>query len=214
MIERQAMDEAFALMDAGAYEQADEQLLSLLREADENDPLLTNVLLLMTYTKSALKKFQDARSCGRQLLNLWIETADAHIAMHQLAMVERLAGDYRAALDWLMQEKRVLDRDFPGDALRHGTNLYEWGYIAYLQKDWERSRALLEKCLELGRESGDAMLSGCTLRALGEWHKSQKNHALACEYWQQAIALFREAGDPMACREIEGWLNDWKERKV
>ena len=205
-MDEQLLAAALARFDAGDLQGAETDLTNLLKAASGNDPLLPNLYMALTYAESCLNRFDLAREYGGKLLALWQGTADEAVALHQLAVTERMAGDLAAALRYLEQEKKLLDASGPESALRRGENLYERGFVSLLQKDLPLAQALLTGSLNHGQLTGDLMLTGLSQQALGDLCMARGDKTGALALWRQAADAFRALGDPVALREAEALI--------
>ena len=147
------------------------------------------------YALVGLKRFDEARALYRRLY----ERSGSHVFVHQLGMVEREAGAYAEAAARFEQERSMLE---PEDHLALAANLYEQGLVEDLLGNRGRARELAHRCLEVGLATQDPVMHGCAWRLLGDLSvPGEANEARRC--YGEARRAFEQAGDEVACREID-----------
>ncbi|MCP2013259.1 tetratricopeptide (TPR) repeat protein [Deinococcus sp. HSC-46F16] len=127
-----------------------------------------------------------------------------HIAVHQLGMVERLAGEHRAALRLFAQERALIGA-LPGAErpFKRAVNGYELVVNHLALGEAEQARAALEEALADAHAADDPMTLGCLHRARGELAAHGDDRAGARAAYQEAAAFFREAEDDRAAADAE-----------
>ena len=147
------------------------------------------------YVLVALGDFDKARTIYQQLY----EKSKSHIFIHQLGMVEREAGEYQKAATLFQQEYSMLK---PIDGLSIAANLYEQALIEKLIGNQDSSLELAKRCLVESLETSDSIMHGCAYRLLGDllFHDCREK---ANVFYDKARKAFSEAGDTIACSEID-----------
>lgn len=130
-----------------------------------------------------------------------------HIAVHQLARTERLAGDYAAGLS-LLEEERGLLEHLGDPSHEQAVNMLETG-ICYLHlSDFAASRQHLQDALRRAETLDDPEVAGRAERFLGELAVSQDNRYAAKEHFGRALAFFEQSDDEYAQAEVQTRLTE------
>ncbi|WP_027460986.1 hypothetical protein [Deinococcus murrayi] len=134
-----------------------------------------------------------------------------HIAVHQLGMVERLAGEHRAALR-LFAEERALIGALPEteQPWKRAVNGYELTVCHLALGEVGQACAALEEALADAHAADDPMTLGCLHRARGDLAAHEGDQAGARAAYQESAALFREAGDERAAADAQSRADEWK----
>ena len=167
-----------------------------------NTPSLATVLMGLVYVESFLKKYDEARKYGNILLGRAQSEEEKHIAIHQLGMIERMAGNYAKAMELFLQEERLLFRYFPDDPQRMSANLYEQGYVALNTSNYAHAEKMMRMSLECGIRAADDMCIGCAYRGLGDIMRVVGQMESAKEYYAKAAKSFEKTGDMIAVQEL------------
>ncbi len=186
-------EQAWTAFEQGDYAQA-EALFGTLPDPDSAFGL--------GYVLAFTGRFDEARHIYAELRMQARETPLEHIYLHQLGMVERMAGDWAAALARFEEESELI-AGLGNPPLPVSANAYELGTIWQALGELEKARAFFEQAVDAGRTSGDLIALGCAERGLGDWHAAQNKSVRAREHWQAAQAAFAQAEDEKAMREIE-----------
>lgn len=126
-----------------------------------------------------------------------------HIHAHQLGMVERLAGDFHAALRLFDHERKLIGTLPPAERpFKRAVNGYELGVCRLALGETEAARVDLVAALADAREAGDPLTLGCVHRALGDLAAGSGDPDSARAEYEQAHADFQEAGDDRAAAEV------------
>ncbi|MPY65917.1 hypothetical protein F8S09_04290 [Deinococcus sp. SDU3-2] len=127
-----------------------------------------------------------------------------HIAVHQLGMVERLAGEHQAALR-LFGEERALIGALPQtkQPFKRAVNGYKIVVCHLALGEGDQARAALEDALADAHTADDPMTLGCLHRARGELAAYGGDRGEARAAYQEAAIFFREAEDDRAAAEVE-----------
>ena len=156
------------------------------------------------YSLAFSEQHAEARHIFEQLCLQATVRSDAeaeHRAVHQIGMVERMAGDWRAAQTCFEQERRLIESLGEPD-LAVAVNAYELGLVALHLGEMTSARRWLDLSLERARRTADRTAVGCAWRALGDWHRQRGDSDGAQECWTAARAAFERAGDAKAGREM------------
>ncbi|MFC6617664.1 hypothetical protein [Deinococcus radiophilus] len=130
-----------------------------------------------------------------------------HIAVHQLGRTERLAGQYRAGLELLAQERDMI-AGLDENAHERAVNALETG-ICYLHlTELGEARAWLQDALRRAERHEDPEVAGRAERFLGELALQQDNRYAAQEHFTRALTFFRESEDEYAQQEIQTRLTE------
>lgn len=201
------LEQAFALFDQGKLQQAREQYQALEgRLSSLSIDQQRAVFMGLTYVESADGQFDRALSFAKRLLNMAEGFVHTHTALHQLAMVYRMQGDFPLALELLSKERQLI-AEHGNDALLLAVNGYETGYIALLLGKLELARTRLLQALENAQSAGDAMTLGCVYRALGQAASAQDKPREAAQLYRQSLLAFQDTGDEMAMKEVTSLLH-------
>lgn len=154
-------------------------------------------------------RYGEARSVYETLEQEALAQGDAwaaHRARHQVGMVERLAGNWRAARACFEVERRMLEALGSPD-LPVSVNAYELGLVAMHLGEQDQAKAWLEVCLETAARTPDRVALGCAHRILGDWHDMEGDATAATVQWRAAGAAFLDAGHLHAVTDLQGRLN-------
>lgn len=198
--------QAWASFDAGQLDEADLLYSELLSGTCPETKEYEDALYGMGFVRSHQGRFEEARQCYAVLLerarskgDFWKES----ICLHQLGMVERMAKRCDDAIQLFAAEHALLVKHFPDNAGHLAANYYEQGYVTLLQGRIGESEPLMVKSLEFAERSGDPMVSGCSLRGMGEIVAAQGKGESALRYFSASCQAFAEANDPLAVAEVE-----------
>ena len=195
---------AWEKFDAGDFLGAEALYLACLQQTSASDAeRYSAVLMGLVYTESFLEKYDEARQYGRRLLDAAKNAADQHVALHQLGMVERMAGNLSDALQLFLEEERVIQASFSNDDLRLSVNLYEQAYVAFLMGELAKAESIMLASRDRAAAARDDMCLGCAFRGLGEIMKAAGRLEAANDCFERAIIAFTKAGDKIAVEEIE-----------
>lgn len=199
----ESLAKAWEKFDHGDYTGAESLYLFCYEQISQTDTQsLTATLMGLVYVETFLKKYNEARKYGYLLLNEAKNNEEKHIAIHQLGMVERMAGNYSKAMELILQEKRLLFSYFPDDPQRMSANLYEQGYVALNTSNYAHAEKMMRMSLECGIRAADDMCIGCAYRGLGDIMRIVGQMASAKEYYAKAAKSFEKTGDLIAVQEL------------
>ncbi len=199
-----ALASAWDMFDHGDFHGAESLYLKCYERIKVSDTENVNHILMgLLYTEAFLEKFEEARKYGNILLHEARNEEERHIAIHQLGMIERMAGNYAKAMDLFTEEERLIAAVFPDDFMRMSANLYEQGYVALKTKRYAQAEKILFMSLECAVKAKDDMCMGCAFRGIGELMRAVGNEETAIDYFKKAMNSFAKAGDLIAIEEME-----------
>lgn len=130
-----------------------------------------------------------------------------HIAVHQLARTERLAGDYAAGLALLKEEETLLEQ-LENPNHERAVNALETGICHWHLQDFMSARQHLQAALRLAESMDDPEVAGRAERFLGELAVSQDNLYAAREHFGRALTFFGQSEDSYAQNEVQARLTE------
>ncbi|WP_102126600.1 hypothetical protein [Deinococcus planocerae] len=146
--------------------------------------------------------FDEAREVYARLRVAHAGEPEEHIFVHQQGMVERLAGDHRAALLLFAEEHALIDA-LPGDrAFERAVNGYEVGVNRLALGEIEAARAALTVAMTDAQAADDPMTLACVHRALGDLAAQTGDSIEARAEYECAQAAFQKAGADRAAAEV------------
>lgn len=152
-------------------------------------------------------RFDEARALFTALREAAREEADdwEHIAVHQLGLLERAAGDLPGALAHFQEEERLIQAlgDRPH---KRAVNACALGLTALAMNDLEAARTHLECSLEQARRQDDPEALGAAEQGLGDLCLAEGEAGAAREHYLKAQAAFEDAEDEAALRELAARL--------
>jgi tetratricopeptide (TPR) repeat protein len=202
---------AFELFDKGELLKSETIYIECLNEISDRISIeYKQILHGLGYVKCQMKKFDEARSIYNELRNLANKDDDIteeSIAIHQLGMVERMAGKYNEALHLFELELSLLENHSLLSDLSLAANYYEQGYIQLMKKELVSAEEFMKKSLDHAKLSGDTICLGCSFRGLGEIYKAKSDIKSAVNNFNLAIIAFRNGNDLEAVKEVEDLIN-------
>ena len=182
-----------------AYENKDytlaEQIWAQLINNEKDTVVHERYLSHYCYTLVALKKFENAREIYQSLY----QKKKNHIYAHQLAMVEREAGNYEAALAYLRVEETLIESK---DHLSISANNYEYGKIKELQGNIKDALFFANECQSHAQLTDDLVLHACAYRLYGDIYSHYQTQK-ATNYYLKSIKKFEQAKDMVGSKEVE-----------
>ncbi|HFI0083246.1 hypothetical protein ACHBGV_09045 [Streptococcus sp. A34] len=115
------------------------------------------------------------------------------VALRQVADVEREAGNYQQALEFLEEEASLLFEDNESQLVG---NTYEQAYLHFLMGDMELAEQEMRKVLKEAARIEFPYLEASANRVLGEITKE-------CSYFERAKELYLEVDDQISAQEVE-----------
>lgn len=192
------LGDVWSAIDEGRYDAAE----TLLERDDELSKSPAGQMA-RGYIFAFRGQFDEARQVYGRLRETALaqpERIREHIAVHQLGMVERMAGRYEEALALFEEEHDLIDPD-ADHAL--AVNAYELGNVALLLGRLDDAERELTRCLHLARTGDDPVALGCAWRGLGDLAVAREDFEAASSAYAHAKEAFREADDERALREID-----------
>ncbi len=167
---------------------------------EDNEERKAEYMSHSCYALLALNRIDDARKIYQELF----QKSNSHVYAHQLCMVEREAGNYERALEYLAIEQSLIDED---NILAVAANLYELGKVNELMKNFEEALDFSMECLELSLQCDDLVMLACANRLLGDVYAYSESDE-AVSYYLQAQKIFHDLGDSVSEEEIEDKIVD------
>jgi len=190
MIKKLCAKDAWELFEAKEFDKAKFAWDEIIK--DESIPENYSGL---AYTLTALKEFEEARSIYQRL---WSEEK-SHIWLHQLCMVEREAGQYEKAFEFIDREYSLISSD---NIVAIAANLYERGKLFQLLGEIQKSLHVANECWEYSKKCDDLIMKGCSQRLLGDVYKEIGVFHQFLAYYFKAADYFVEADDLIGSNEI------------
>ncbi|GAA4007165.1 tetratricopeptide repeat protein [Deinococcus rubellus] len=188
--------QAYAALDQAEYGQA-EALFDTLPEDSRAFGL--------GYVYAFTGRFEEARAIYTALRTKNVGLPLEHVCLHQLGMVERMAGEWNAALE-CFQEEAELIATLGDSPLPVSANAYELGTVWQALGEAQKAREYFEQAVQAQQASGDLVALGCGERGLGDWYAAQDERSKATAHWQAALEAFSEAGDAKAVQDVKEQL--------
>lgn len=152
------------------------------------------------YALVGLKRFEEARVIYQQLF----DKTGSHVFLHQLGMVARESGEHSKAAELFRHERSILRTD---DSLPLAANLFEQGLVESLLGNQKSAIEIANRCLAVSMKTKDMVMHGCAYRLLGDLSRSEWPD-MATSYYYKARKAFEEAGDKIACGEVDERLTE------
>ncbi|MGT2828656.1 hypothetical protein AB6M97_06565 [Streptococcus hillyeri] len=200
----------FEALDDNRLEEAEALLAKLYDDLDKTDYSgqfwANNNRIYLSVKKAQL---QEARQTGQDNVRLAEKLGDLemkHIALHQLAYVEREAKDYPKALDYIVQEQALIAQlDLDDSDWKQAESIagYEDAYLHFLMGDKTTAEAKMRMALNLALQTDDEVAKACAYRGLGEITQE-------LSYFQKAKDLFLAIGDTVGVAEVEKLITQLK----
>jgi tetratricopeptide (TPR) repeat protein len=192
---------AWAAFEAENFAQAERDF----RRARLESALATQARHGLVYVFARTGRFEEARAeC--HLLQLEAQShndkSSEYVALHQLGMVERMAGEWQTALEIFKREQAVI-ASLENPPLAVSANAYEQGIICGKLERYPEAREWLALALEQAQLSGDPIAEACAYRGLGE---VAANAVMRKAMLLQSLAAFQRGGDTLGAAEIEDLL--------
>lgn len=198
---------AFQAFDEDRLDEAEalyHQCLVLVPDHDSDD--YRHTIHMIAFVKSHQGDYAEATRLYTELRDSAHQRGDhiaEAVALHQLGMVERLAARYPAALDYLTQERQLLQAHFPQHWMHFSANSYEHGYIAFLMGDLPLAEDWMRRALAEAEQAADPVCRGCAQRGLGEISAGSGDFHAARQHFTASAAAFRAAGNEHGAAQVE-----------
>lgn len=203
ILDNDKIGQFFMALDEKRFEDA-ERLLQEGYDALEDDYQeelfwLNNNAIYLEVNRNRLN---EARHLGQKNVTLAQAMGNLklnHVALHQLAYIEREAKEYTAALDYIKAEQDMITQiPFDADelALVKAVSGYEFAYLHYLLGDQVIAEREMRRALDLALKTDDQVAKACAYRGMGE-----VLHDVS--YLEEAKRLFLEIGDDFGAGEVD-----------
>jgi tetratricopeptide (TPR) repeat protein len=194
---------AWAAFEAEQFAQAERDF----RRARLEPGLAAQARHGLVYVFARTGRFEEARAeC--HLLQLEAQSrndkSSEYVALHQLGMVERMAGQLHTALEVFGKERAIIQL-LENPPLAVSANAYEQGIICGKLERYAQAREWLALSLEQAQLAGDPIAEACAYRGLGE---VAANAVMRKAMLMQSFAAFERGGDALGAAEIEELLNE------
>lgn len=162
--------------------------------------------MALGYLYAHTGRHDEARTVFQTLRDAHRNDPWEHIAVHQLARVERLAGQHDAALALLAEEQALVqaldDRahELAVNALERARTLRALGRL-------EDARTALDDC-ERHAGPDDPETLARAERERGELSRAGGHVQAARLHFERALVAYREAEDEVGAREVEALLSE------
>ncbi len=191
------LDEAWAAFERKDHAEAERLYQSVLGDAARSDEEQGGARFGLGYVLAFTGRHDEARGCFEALHQEALERQDleaAHRALHQVGMVERLAGRWASARQTFERERTLIAQLGDPD-LAVSINAYELGLVALHEGRMEASRVWFERSLTCAQRTTDLVAVDCAHRGLGDWYRQQGDEESARAAWQAAREVFGQAQD-------------------
>ncbi|ANC70594.1 tetratricopeptide repeat protein [Deinococcus radiodurans] len=196
---------AWAAFEAHDYALAERQAQALLA----HPATASGARFMLGYVYAFMDRFDEARASFQALQQQAQKSGDhtaEHRALHQVGMVERMAGNWDAARRCFLEERELL-ASLPEDPLAASANAYEVATVALHFGDLAGARQEYEKSLVYAQQADDQVAIACAFRGLGDLAQQEKNLLEAQQHWLRARDIFAELEDSEAVNELMTRLN-------
>jgi Flp pilus assembly protein TadD len=192
---------AWAAFESEDFERAEREF----RRARLEPALARQARHGLVYVFARTGRFEEARAeC--HLLQLEAQShndkSSEYVALHQLGMVERMAGQFETALEVFGKEQQII-ASLENPPLAVSANAYEQGIICGKLERYAEARQWLGVALEQAQLSGDPIAEACAYRGLGE---VAANPTMRKAMLMQSLAAFERGGDALGAAEIKDLL--------
>ncbi|MFC3831894.1 MULTISPECIES: tetratricopeptide repeat protein [Deinococcus] len=199
------MQRGWNLIAQDDYAAAEQSFRAVLADPETINTQRYEARFGLGYCLAHTGNVDDARDIYTQLRHEARAGASAlpeHVVLHQIGMVERLAGDWEAAAR-CFQEERTMIEGLGNDPLAVAINAYELGFVALHLGHTEESKTHFEESLESAWRTTDSITLGCAHRGLGDWHAKYGERSEALRHWAAAERAFTSAGADSAVQDIQ-----------
>ena len=200
------MQQAYTAFDNGHLVQAEQLYRLVLQQAEAENKIYKSAVNGLAFTYSLQKDFERARELYRNLYKLVCLQNDRKwqaITLHQLGMVERLAGNFQKAQQLFQHEYEFRVLNLPDDLAGFSANYYEQGYVYLKLKFLTQAEQAMSEALKMALQAGDTMCLGCSYRGLGEVYVALGDFNRAKENFSLSIRVFEQLGDKIAALEVQ-----------
>lgn len=200
------LQQAFTAFDNGRLAQAEQLYLLVLKQYIETkNEQYKNAANGLAFTYSLQNDLARAREVYRNLYELVCHEDDLKwqaITLHQMGMVERLAGNFREAQQIFQREYDFRAINLPSDLAGFSANQYEQGYLFLKLGCFAEAEQAMSRGLEMAQRAEDGMCIGCSHRGFGEIYLALGDLKRAQEQLLLSLKAFEQVGDRIAVLEI------------
>ncbi|WOV83658.1 tetratricopeptide repeat protein [Sporosarcina jeotgali] len=196
---------AFELFDEGRLLEAEALYKDCLQSLEKSSAKYKTALHGLGFVHASQKEYNKARKVYKELREIARENSDIqeeHIAIHQLGMVERMAGNFIEAQALFDEELKLLEDCKPDFHLGFAANFYEQGFIMLKRHRLEEAEALMTSSLENSKLSEDAICLGCAYRGLGEVFLAKHKNEEAKLYFLKSKKAFEKGNDEAGVNDV------------
>ncbi len=161
-----------------------------------------NLLMGLSYVKSALGKHKEARAVCEVLVRSSRPRKGLYIALHQSALIEKEAGDERKALEYLNQEMDVLQKHKKTDHQKHAICQYERASALMNLGLKQDALYALQDAARRADMARDEFTSAMVYKALGAMYLERGEKEEAKAAFEKAKENFLEAEHQEGVKEI------------
>ena len=208
----QQLENAYLEYERGHHRSA-EKMYDQLRQSlrfYHNRAQRINLLMGMSYVKSALKKHDEARACCDKLRQHSRPRKGLYIALHQSALIEKEAGEWRKALEYLHEELANLKRYHKKEPQKHAICLHEQAHAFRALGLKQEALYAMEEAANKAEVSMDETTCGYIYRSLGDLQREAGNVDAARQSYEKARDYFLEAEDAASVKEMNELLKQVK----
>jgi tetratricopeptide (TPR) repeat protein len=202
-----SLERAWAKFEADDFDAATLEFRAVLDAATSDDER-RGAQYGLGYALAFSNAFDEARGLFETLHTDAVTRGDdgaAHRALHQVGMVQRMAGDWLAARDTFAHEAELIHA-LGDDPLAVSVNAYEQGWVALHLGEMASAKTWLDRALENASRTDDQIAVACAWRGLGDWYAKNARVDEALHAWNSSRAAFLRVGDARGATEIEACI--------
>lgn len=199
------LNHAWELFTSEHVEEAGQMFQEVLANPGTSDEQGRHARFGLGYCLAFTNHFAEARAEFAGLREDAQMSGDCHAehrALHQVGMVERMAGNWAAA-QTCFEEEQGLIASLGNQDLPVSVNAYELAQIALYFNQPDPAKSWLETCLNSAIRSKDMVAVGCAYRGLGEWHQQYGARSDTLISWRAAAGAFAAAQDEQGLLDME-----------
>lgn len=197
------LQQAWEAVELEQYEKA-EGMLEELRLAHPDAAAFA-----LGYVYAHTGRWAQARATYQELRRRAADAGNGgaeHRAIHQLGMVERLAGNWTGAGKLFRQEQEKI-RALGNDDLAVAVNAYELGFVALHLGDFPLAHEEFRRSLHHATRTADLIAVACAYRGLGDWANATGQAEQAAAFWRSARESFTRADNLKGIEGMDDRLN-------
>lgn len=204
-----SIEEAWLAFTQDDYPTAEHLFKSIIKNY-QDESVIRQAQFGLGYVLAFTQQFEEARAIFLYLHDDAKKrgaVGEQHRALHQVGMVERMAGNWLQAKITFTKEAELIEQlgNLP---LPVAVNAYEQGFIALHLNELELAYQWLNCSLEQAEYTDDQVAVGCAYRALGDYFKQIGEIEQAQHRWESAKIAFSQANDEKAMNDIQERLKD------